>query len=685
MGSRARYAGIFVQCVVVYAALATVSALASYYIYGVPIKTLVGLALSFGLATVLTLAALFAVFSRKLFRPLKIIESGLKIILDANPSHRLEIPPGHLLGDLPESIHTLGDSYSSTRMEISEARSSAEYRMEAKKSYLELVLGAMNDGVIVCDEKGSIIFYNKAIKRIFENNEMLGLGRSIYLLCARAPIENSLRMLREDKHGENKDRNESAPFICSTLHEGKLLSTRVHILPDMEATSWNFMLTCEDVSRQTDTMRRKDNMLRGLIKKLKPPLSNLDASIESLISHPDIQPQKRTSFEKIMEEESKSAIGYFNQLAHEIEDMSSVQHINSDVLSEDLIACAARKLSQLGISLTIVADTLWVNADSNTLLEIIEFLALRIRDYAGVSALEVHTLLHDRHVYFDFYWKGAPVPHSEIAMWQGRKLGGQEFLTLGEALEQHGSDIWSKPHEVSGYAMLRLPIPVSSKQWVSPLSNLPERPVYDDFSIKLCQTPESDILDTPLGDLSYVVFDTETTGLNPYEGDEIVSISGVRIINQGIVVGETFDQLVNPGRRIPESSTRFHGINDSMVAESPDVHRALKSFSRFVGGSILVGHNAAFDMKFIKMKEKTADVAFKQAVLDTLLFSLYLHDHTPDHTLDAIARRLGVEIRDRHTSLGDSMITAEIFLRQIYLLNARGIKTLGQAMEVLKC
>ena len=185
----------------------------------------------------------------------------------------------------------------------------------------------------------------------------------------------------------------------------------------------------------------------------------------------------------------------------------------------------------------------------------------------------------------------------------------------------------------------------------------------------------------PLASLTYTVFDTETTGLRPSNGDEIIAIGAIRMAEGRLLGGETFDRLVDPGRGIPPASTRVHGIDETMVRGQPPIITILPEFFAFARDTVLVGHNAAFDMRFLRLKEEASGVRFTQPVLDTLLLSAVIHPQQDSHDLAAIATRLGVNPIGRHTALGDAIMTGEVLLRMIPLLAERGIRTLGEARE----
>jgi DNA polymerase III subunit epsilon len=142
---------------------------------------------------------------------------------------------------------------------------------------------------------------------------------------------------------------------------------------------------------------------------------------------------------------------------------------------------------------------------------------------------------------------------------------------------------------------------------------------------------------------------------------------------------ESFEQLVDPKRPIPPATIPIHGITPEMVQGQPDILDVLPAFHAFAQDTVLVAHNAAFDMRFLQLKEKITGLAFDQPVLDTLLLSALVHPNQDSHRLEAIAERFNVTVIGRHTAMGDAMVTAEVFIKLIPLLAEKGIHTLGQA------
>jgi DNA polymerase III epsilon subunit family exonuclease len=140
-----------------------------------------------------------------------------------------------------------------------------------------------------------------------------------------------------------------------------------------------------------------------------------------------------------------------------------------------------------------------------------------------------------------------------------------------------------------------------------------------------------------------------------------------------------FEQLVDPQRPISAASIPIHGIQPAMLAGQPAIDKVLPAFHAFAQDTVLVAHNAAFDMQFLQLKEAGTGVRFEQPVLDTLLLSTAVHPHQESHALEAIAERLGILVQGRHTALGDATVTAQVFLKMLPLLADKGINTLGQA------
>lgn len=212
-------------------------------------------------------------------------------------------------------------------------------------------------------------------------------------------------------------------------------------------------------------------------------------------------------------------------------------------------------------------------------------------------------------------------------------------------------------------------------------STVSDRLVYD-FDL-LTRELHTDIANTPLDALSYVVLDTETTGLRPDLGDEIVQLAAVRIVNGRRVKTEVLNTLVNPGRPIPLASSRIHGISDDMVADAPGIEQVGRRLHQFSRGAVLVAHNAGFDMAFLRRAEPHIGLRFDHPVLDTVQLSAVVFGTAQSHSLDVLAARLGVSLPAavRHTALGDATATAEVLLKLLPALQARGLRTFGELEE----
>jgi DNA polymerase-3 subunit epsilon len=330
----------------------------------------------------------------------------------------------------------------------------------------------------------------------------------------------------------------------------------------------------------------------------------------------------------------------------------------------------------------------YVNVDHSSFLLAMLYVIQQIQAATGVRELTCRLTRLRRFVSLDLLWSGHPIKADLFKTWETQRLVFEKeglALTLREVIDHHNGEIGlyvSRSLKDTSYVRFFLPVlflirPEKSRS----LTILPEsRPEFYDFDMFLQADQHPELENRQLPELTYTVFDLETTGLNPNEGDEIISVGAIRIVNGRLLQNERFEQLVDPRRSIPWESVKIHGIHPEMLKGKPTLDEVLPMFHDFAKDTILVAHNAAFDMRFLQLKEEQTGVRFVNPVLDTLLLSAVVHPSHEDHNLEAIAKRLGVMILARHTAMGDAVATAEMLLKFLPLLSQQQIFTLKEAL-----
>ena len=161
----------------------------------------------------------------------------------------------------------------------------------------------------------------------------------------------------------------------------------------------------------------------------------------------------------------------------------------------------------------------------------------------------------------------------------------------------------------------------------------------------------------------YVALDVETTGLSPKNGDRVIEIGAVAIENQGIIA--EFSSLINVDKMIPWQVQQVHGITNEMLEGEPKPDEVWSEFYEFITGSILVAHNASFDISFLRHEFTLLGMSLNNRSLCILKMSRKLYPHLPNHKLKTVGRYLfGESMREMkmHRALADARLAAMIWL-----------------------
>lgn len=662
-----------------------------------------------GLAVVsLGLALTVYVAGRAAIHTLQQLRSETELMSTVNPEYRLQIRVGDELGLLAAEINQLADRLLEARggLEGEVARATRELAVERGK--LSAVLDALGEGVAVALPEGRITLANRAAHRLLGAAGGGLLGRSLFDFVDRGKVAHFFERLGAAGAGAER----------FTLHPAGdvLLETVMTPFFGEQGRMIGFILVLRDATRPARIDEERHRRVAEAVRVLRGSLASVRSLSESLLADPASVPGTARRLLAAIQAEALR----LSQLVTELDEPRLVpasRHF--EVIGfGDLAAVTLRRLPEDSDGLVAVqADgdastlpplTAEVSALSEALAHLLRAVLarrtpggkawLRVRPRGRVLQLDAGADGHDAATGLETLLD-VPVRFG---------MGGR--ATVREVVQRHAGEIWA--YAEAGSAGFRMTLPAAdrvdpplvsegviatraglvgagTRSGVSGTSGGPPRPDFYDFSLfeEMGRHVPRTERARQLNELEYVVFDVETTGLHPEQGDRIVSIAGVRIRGGAVKRGEVFDALVNPRRPIPVASTRFHGITDAMVADAPPVDVVLPAFLRFAEGPVLVGHQVWFDVRFVGFETARLGlppITLSYPILDTLSLSEVVHGRLLDHGLDAVAARLGVVVSGRHSALGDALASAEVFVRLIELLKRRGILRLGEAIDAAR-
>jgi DNA polymerase-3 subunit epsilon len=634
------------------------------------------------------------------------LTDGVRVMITANPAHRL-VPAGSAeLSALAGALNAFADERQMLLRDVEARIAEANRRLQEERNRLAALVSDLAQSVLVCNEDGRILLYNARARAFLEARRdsaagptpaapsLVGLGRSVFAFFDRSLVTHALESVWAR---EQKGEDAVASFV-TTLADGRLVRLQVapvrgasaaapaEVEAGAAAALGGFVLVFDDVTPAVESGSRTAVALERLIDASRRALGSIRAAVETLVAYPGMPAEKQSRFMAAIAQEAASLTEALERTATEHASPSS-EWLLEDMSAADLVSAIATRIErELGVAVAIepVDPALWVKVDSYALVQALETVATGVRDELGVRQLRLRIDGHPaRHVHLDVGWSGANVPPEALSRWEAQRASGANASTLKQVVERHGGELWFQVSGAQQDGFLRILLPATrrdSAAWAIPRAPS-ARPEYYDFDLFHQAGQSAELDERPLAELSYTVFDTETTGLEPSEGDEIVCIGAVRIVNGRLLRHECYEQFVDPRRPLSVDSMRVTGIAPEMLAGQPPIERVLPEFHRFCEDTVLVAHNAAFDLRFLQLKESKAGVRFTHPVLDTLLLAAAVQPQGRALQLEAMAERLGVPVIGRHTALGDAIMTGEIFLRLIPLLTAAGVLTLKDARE----
>lgn len=624
-------------------------------------------------------AWIWLMFDDNVAKPIQKLAGGMLARAHADVEEAIDEKTAKYLGDLAPAARAVTANLAATRNKLAETVAQETTRLVEEKEKLAALSAEMPHGVVLLSGLHKMAFYNGAAAELLATDHTPGLDHSLFDFLRARPILSAYERLCLGEGGDGH----VLPLTVATVHGGHVLSARMRLMhaPSEGDQTPPYVLTLDDVTTDLAIHAEREKLLTTLFSRLRPTLASLQTTLAARAQDAALQdPRLDAALVDDMQQLTDTVAEFDSAYEAAKADWWPMAPVRSSELSDALVAQLAEEDIPLAAD---IAEPLELTLDAVQIITLVRHLARKVTHTGGRALSFLISRDETGGAMLALGWTGEPLSVDLMDSWLKEPLDvGLADMTGRDILDTHGTEVWPEFGRASR-AVLKLPIRKARR--LRRAYGDGRRAVTYDFDL-LSRTPSKELMETPLAELSYVVFDTETTGLLPSQGDEICQVAALRVVNGKVVDTETLDALVDPGRPIPASSTAVHHITNEMVKGKPKIDKVGRQLHSFARGSVLVAHNAPFDLEFLRRHEADIGERFTHPVLDTVLLSAIVFGQSEEHTLDAISERLGVKIppEARHTAMGDTIATAQVFIKMMRMAEERGVVTFGDALTEMR-
>lgn len=501
------------------------------------------------------IAWIWHLFVTKVAKPIKTLAGVFCARAHADATGEMDSEIARYLGDLAPAARAATASLEETRNALAESVARETARLAEEKARLETLLSDAPVGGLLCSGDHALVFYNGQAVDLMAAGATPGLDRKFADLLRMGPVN-----LARARLVGTGDPDAATGLLCSTVSGARILAARMRLLPAGNGPPPGYVVTLCDVTVDLATHARREALLAELMNCARRPTANLSTLLE-VIPEGQAGPGK---LDAAIRQEVSALATAITDLSRRQDDVRQESWPLAQTRASDLADGLKARLEVHGLPLETNTANLLLRCNGFEIISLLDDLALHLRDKAGATGLHLSVEEEATGATIRLLWSGKALPIGQLDHRQEEPPDrAVPDIPCASVLATHATEI--RPESAGDRQSLCLPIRQARRAVQRPKATA--RNVVYDFDL-LARACTDKVADTPLSALNFVDFDAETIGLLPEQGDEIVQVAAVRIVNGCKVDGEVFDTLVNPRRSIPRSSTDVHGITDAMVAEA---------------------------------------------------------------------------------------------------------------------